>query len=101
MTPKHTVESAARTIVGGLRDGSIVLGGAMTVHERELVEALIGKTPAVAVYVRECVEAERKACAAAARTVLEQSPPGTEPLGFHAGCRAAASGIEAAILSRG
>ncbi len=73
----------------------------MTAHERELAEALIGKTPAVREYVRECVAAERAACARAARTVLEQSPPGAEPLGFHAGCRAAASGIEAAILARG
>ncbi len=50
--------------------------------------------------IHALILAERNACAAALDTIAASSPPGSEPLGFHAGVRHACAGGAAAIRGR-
>ncbi len=46
------------------------------------------------------LSADREECAKALETIAASSPPGSEPLGFHAGVRHACAGGAAAIRGR-
>ncbi len=50
--------------------------------------------------IAEAIRADREECAKALETIAASSPPGSEPLGFHAGVRHACAGGAAAIRGR-
>ncbi len=50
--------------------------------------------------IADAIRADREDCAKALDTIAASSPPGSEPLGFHAGVRHACAGGAAAIRGR-
>ncbi len=50
--------------------------------------------------IAAAIRADREECAKALDTIAASSPPGSEPLGFHAGVRHACTGGAAAIRGR-
>ncbi len=50
--------------------------------------------------IADAIRADREECAKALDTIAASSPPGSEPLGFHAGVRHACAGGAAAIRGR-
>ncbi len=72
---------------------------AKAVHEVLTVRSLSSYNVDVKL-IADAIRADREECAKALDTIAASSPPGSEPLGFHAGVRHACAGGAAAIRGR-